>query len=62
MTIDTTSSKKPKLHASHFYNPKVELEEFADVPYQLVYEWVKTGKWKIKHFSKWLLSIRVLEQ
>lgn len=36
-------------------------EQIMDIPIEKVYEWVKTDKWKMKDFKKWLKAIRVIE-
>lgn len=36
-------------------------DQIADIPIEKVYEWVRTGCWKKKHFEKWLRVIRVIE-
>ena len=35
--------------------------QVADIPIEKVYEWVRTGQWRQKHFIKWLKVLRVIE-
>jgi hypothetical protein len=36
-------------------------EQIANIPIEKVYEWVRTGQWRQKHFIKWLKVLRVVE-
>lgn len=36
-------------------------EQIANIPIEKVYEWVRTGQWRQKHFIKWLKVLRVIE-
>lgn len=36
-------------------------DQIADIPIEKVYEWVRTGQWKQKHFKRWLKVLRVIE-
>lgn len=36
-------------------------DEIANIDVKLVYEWVRTGKWKAKDFQRWLRVMRVVE-
>ena len=36
-------------------------DEIANLDVKLVYEWVRTGQWKPKHFQQWLRVMRVIE-
>jgi hypothetical protein len=36
-------------------------DEIAYIEILKVYEWVKTGQWKMKDFNKWLKVLRVIE-
>lgn len=64
MTIDTTTPKtlqKGKHKADYYRVPTVSYAELQELDPLLVYEWVKTGAWKMKHFKRWLVAIRVIE-
>lgn len=38
----------------------LNLSQIQDIPLDKVYEWVKTGKWNMKDFNKWLKALRVI--
>lgn len=35
-------------------------DQIADLPINLVFEWIKTGKWSYRDFNKWLKTMRVI--
>ena len=35
--------------------------EIQDIPPDLIFQWVRAGKWKLKDWNKWLKAIRVIE-
>lgn len=36
-------------------------DQIASIPAESVFQWIKEGKWKMKHFQKWLDSFTELE-
>ena len=44
-----------------YHNGLLSDDEIASIPCEKVYQWVKTGEWKQKHFLKWLKVMRVIE-
>lgn len=49
------------MKASVIYHPTTSDDEIANIPIEKVFEWVKLGLWKHKHFKRWLTVIRVIE-
>lgn len=43
------------------YENRLTEDEIANLDVKLVYEWVRTGQWKSKHFQHWLRVMRVIE-
>jgi len=35
-------------------------DEIACIPTEKIYEWIKTGQWKLKDYKVWLKVIRVI--
>ena len=35
-------------------------DEIAFIPIEKVYEWIKTGQWKLRDYKTWLKTIRVI--
>lgn len=39
----------------------LEQNQIQDIPLEKVYEWVRTGKWKQKHFLRWAKAVRLTD-
>ncbi len=53
---------RPYYKAEDIFHPgRLTDEQIADIPHEKVYEWVKTGIWKKKHFDMWLRALWVIE-
>jgi hypothetical protein len=50
-----------KFKASDIYHAATRDEDIANTPIEKVFEWVRIGAWKHKHFKRWLKVIRVIE-
>lgn len=49
------------IKAEDIYHPnRLSVEQIQDIDLDRVYEWIRTGAWKRKHFNIWLKSIRVI--
>lgn len=51
---------KIKFTADKIKYPETPDDYIADIPMQLVFEWVKNDKWKYKDFQRWLKVLRVI--
>lgn len=58
-----TEQTEPKIKftADKIKHKETPDDYIADIPVQLVFEWVKNGKWKYKDFQRWLKVLRVVE-
>jgi hypothetical protein len=37
-------------------------DQIADIPFEKIYEWIKTHQWRQRDFKQWLTVMRVIEK
>lgn len=47
--------KKRKIKACHMVEGSATIEEILAYPEKVVYSWIKDGRWKFRHFNKYML-------
>lgn len=52
---------RQKYKATIIYHSDTPDSAIADIPLEKVYEWVRTGLWKQKHFLRWAKVVRLIE-
>ncbi len=50
-----------KLKATMIYHSDTPDSAIADIPLEKVYEWVRAGLWRQKHFLRWAKVVRLTE-
>lgn len=55
------SHRQPKLKATMIYHSDTPDSVIADIPLEKVYEWIRAGLWKQKHFLRWAKVVRLIE-
>lgn len=55
--MQTQTNLGQKIGANDISSGLLTTEQIQQLPINIVYEWVKTGKWSLSDFKKWVHAI-----